>query len=560
MWAEKLVSQIFPAPKTGAGEFVDFPEIRTSASLPAGQYYDWHDGEKFQGGMGPVPILTVDYWTLRARSAELFTRNLYARGLIRRLATAIIGTGLTVEATPDPALVGLSEDQAGTWTEQAELLFELWGSLPDLCDVQELRTFAQQQRAIFVEAMVAGDVLVVITQDPETQLPKLRRISGENVQTPLGYAVPAGFALEHGVEMDSNGRHIAYHVRKMNRSKLTYDFERIPAYDNQGRPNALLVYGSTDHRLDQVRGEPLLAIALQSLKEIDRYRDSVQRKALITSLLALVVTKKEAPIGTRPAAQMGGGIVRRVASNKPQEDGAPREMNIARGVPGVIFDELNMGEDIKAMSAQGTDERFSDFESAIISAVAWHLEIPPEIAGQKFTNSYSASKGANAEFEVVIDARREDMGAQLIKPVYREVLTSLVLKNNLSAPGFLSSLENSQDWFRRASWFSCEMSGTVKPSIDPGQMVRAFDAAVMAGFITRERAARKFSGQKFSQVIKRNAIANALLAEANEPLNPAPALPPPEKAEPKQEENEALGMVSGENPEQVTGLSALMKH
>ena len=522
-FAESIVGTLFPAKTPEPVEFA-FPDIRTSANLPAGQFYEWHDGEKFPGGMGPVPILTVDYWTLRARSAELFSRNLYARGLIRRLATAVTGTGLTVEATPDPDIVGMTEEQVSVWTEQAEMLFELWGSLGELCDVQGRLNFAQQQRAVFVEAMVCGDVLCVVTQDQVTRLPKLRRVSGEMVQTPMGYVAPDGFTIEHGVEIDSSGRHVAYHIRKIDRRKLTYEFERIPAFDSRGRPNAFLVYGSNDHRLDQVRGEPLLTIALQSLKEIDRYRDSVQRKALVTSLLSLVVTKSEPSIGTRPGVQMGGGIQRKV-SNQPQEEAGPRQMNVARGVPGIILDELNAGEDIRAMSAQGTDERFSEFESAIVSAVAWHLEIPPEIAGQKFTSSYSASKGANAEFDVVVDVRRNELGAQFVKVMYREVLTSLVLTNVLSAPGFLSSMTGGQ-WFRTASWFSCEMSGTVKPSIDPLQTVKALDSAVMAGLITRERAARKFSGQKLTQVIKRNKAANAALAEANEPIvrleNPAP--------------------------------------
>jgi hypothetical protein len=58
-------------------------------------------GEKFFGGFGATSIYQVDYWTLRKRSEQLFNENLYAKGLIRRLVTNEINTGLTPESLPD---------------------------------------------------------------------------------------------------------------------------------------------------------------------------------------------------------------------------------------------------------------------------------------------------------------------------------------------------------------------------------------------------------------------------------------------------------------------------
>jgi hypothetical protein len=53
-------------------------------------------GDKFAGGFGATKVFTPDYWTLRQRSEQLFHENLYARGLIRRLVTNEINTGLTL--------------------------------------------------------------------------------------------------------------------------------------------------------------------------------------------------------------------------------------------------------------------------------------------------------------------------------------------------------------------------------------------------------------------------------------------------------------------------------
>jgi capsid protein len=83
------------------------------------------------------------------------------------------------------------------------------------------------------------------------------------------------------------GRHVAYWVSQKG---------HVEALARVGRevwaPPSWLVYG-TDKRFDHVRGKPILSLVLQSLKEIDRYRDSTQRKALVLSMLAMFVAKGE---------------------------------------------------------------------------------------------------------------------------------------------------------------------------------------------------------------------------------------------------------------------------
>jgi len=134
------------------------------AAVPVVRYPTW-DGEKFAGGYGPVDVLVPDYWTLRARSAELYKKNLYARGLIRRLITNELNTGLHLEATPNERLLGKAEDSLVDWSETVEDRFATWGKDQFACDYAEARTFGQLQIAARREALVAGDVLVVLQQD-----------------------------------------------------------------------------------------------------------------------------------------------------------------------------------------------------------------------------------------------------------------------------------------------------------------------------------------------------------------------------------------------------------
>lgn len=173
------------------------------------------DGGKFFGGFGTTQVQEIDYWTLRARSAQLFNENLYARGIIRRLVTNEINTGLAPEACPDEAIIGVPEESLNDWTETVETRFGLWGKSPHLCDWKKKATFGAIQRAVRMEALISGDVLVVVRQAPQTKLPMVQLISGSKVRTPLGESnLRKGHKIRHGVEIDSLGRVVAHWVNQ----------------------------------------------------------------------------------------------------------------------------------------------------------------------------------------------------------------------------------------------------------------------------------------------------------------------------------------------------------
>jgi hypothetical protein len=114
------------------------PRLRTVSVADLEPYrYAYQGGTKFPGGYGPTNFLIPDYWTLRARSAEVFETNLYARGIIRCLLTNELHTGLHLEATPEERVLGFPEDGLAEWSEKTENRFAIWGKDPYLCDQNE---------------------------------------------------------------------------------------------------------------------------------------------------------------------------------------------------------------------------------------------------------------------------------------------------------------------------------------------------------------------------------------------------------------------------------------
>jgi lambda family phage portal protein len=475
--------------------------------------YSISDGTKFPGGFGPTEVLQVDYWTLRQRSRVLFEKNLYARGLIRRLVSNEIGVGLALSARPVEDVLGVAEGTYNDWTDLVESRYGIWGQNPLVCDWRKRFTFGAIQRQARLEALVSGDVLVVLRQSPVTRLPMVQLVSGERVQTPLtsSASLRKGHEIRHGVEFDPRGRVVAHWIRQ---EKKPYDSERIPARGaKSGRILSWLVYGC-DRRLDDVRGQPLLSIVLQSLQEIDRYRDSVQRKAVINSILALFVKKTEEKPSYLPFT---GSATRRDEKTVTDVNGSQRKFRIAEQIPGLVIEELQVGEEPILKGGEGTDTNFGVFEEAVIQAVAWANEVPPEILRLAFSHNYSASAAAINEFRIYLSKIWVEFGEAFCSPIYHDWLISEVLAQRIDAPGLLAALRDPGKFDVLGAWLSDHWFGSIKLTTDPLKQTRAAELLIKLGLSTRTEQTRMLTGGKFRHNVKRLEEENRLMAQAARP-------------------------------------------
>jgi capsid protein len=265
-----------------------------------------------------------------------------------------------------------------------------------------------------------------------------------------------------------------------------------------------------------VRGKPLLSLVLQSLKEIDRYRDAIQRKALILGMLAMFIAKGEGKPGSRPIT---GGAVRRETATTLDSNGAERTFKTAEHVPGLVIEELQQGEEPKAFQSNGTTETFGDFEEAILAGIAFGLEIPPEILRLSFSSNYSASQAAINEFKTYLNRTRTTFGENFCEPIYQEWLVAEVIADRVAAPGLLEAWNDPQQWDRLGAWLSSDWSGNIKPAVDLSKLVAGYEKLIAIGAITRDRAARELTGTKYSKNVKKLRKENLALLEANLPIS-----------------------------------------
>lgn len=493
---------------------ITYADLQASDASDLLGYYNLtnFDGDKFPGGFGPTALQYIDYWSLRARSAQLFNSNLYARGIVRRLVTNIINTGLRLESTPNARILGLKQDDLDEYSELVEDRFRLWGDNAWLCDNEGQKNIGQIQQAIKLEAIVCGDCLVVLRRDQNTGLPKVQIVSGNLVRTPLGNPkIAKGHRVEEGVELDAQNRQVAYWI-------VGDDGEskRVPAYGpRSGRRISWLIYGS-DKRHSEVRGQPLIAIILQSLKEIDRYRDSVQRKAVINSMLAIFIKKTEDKVSSRP---LTGGAQRKDSAVVSGPDNKPRRYKMLEQQPGMAIETLQHGEEPVGFNSAGIDLSFGPFEESIVQSMAWSLEIPPEILKLSFSSNYSASQAAINEFKLFLHKERHNFTADFCKPVYIDWKISECLTGRIDNLAFLEAWRSRTEYDQFAAWVECEFAGQVKLSSDILKQAKGYKELVSNGWITHGRATAELTGMSFQRNMRTLRRENQQLVDAMEPLN-----------------------------------------
>jgi lambda family phage portal protein len=464
------------------------------------------DGSKYPGNFGLTKILeNIDYWTLRKRSVQLFTENPYAKGIIRRILRNEIHTGLTASANPIGAILWPDMDelkQAEMAVKYGDLLsmqFELYANNYELFDFKKQLTFGEWQEMVRREALLCGDGVIISRVNKYTGLPTWDWVNGNNIRTPSNVKVAAGHRVVNGVELDEYGRHVAYYIQKIVDAKT--EFERVPVKgEKSGRQISWMIYGS-EKRADEVRGEPLLACVLGMLKDIDRYKDAEVRAAVINALIAFTVQKDEnTVVGTRPTAGLQRpSVVPGGAAVVPERNG---HQPIQLMQPGTVFDDLAPGEKVVSYQTNRPNVNYAVFEGAILDAICWSLEIPPEIVKLRFTSSYSASRQANNEFEVYLKYRNFKNAKDFCQIIYEEFIIQSVLNNQLNLPGFITACFDSTKWRIKAAWLSCTWSGLSRPSVERTKDVKAANDALDNGLTTFDDECRRLSGKSFRQTIQ----------------------------------------------------------
>lgn len=472
--------------------------------------------------VGPKDDVDPSLETLRARSRDLFMNSPIGSAALTTTRTNVVGPGLKLKSRLDHESLGMTPEQADEWRGKVEKEFNLWAESKH-SDALLINDFYEQQGIALLGMLMNGDAFAVFKQDDRRPwMPyglRVHLIEADRVCTPLGQGVignqvegkaPNGNDIISGVEIDGDGRLVAYHVSNTyatqmgNEATKLRKWVRIEAYGKRtGRPNILHLMKAD--RAEQRRGVPILAPVIEALKQITRYTEAELMAAVISGMFTVFI-KSAGPSSDNPLGSM-------VA---PEQQVAPSEPNNYEMGVGAV-NVLAQGEEVQIANPARPNEKFEPFVNALSRYIGASLEIPVELLLKSFNSSYSASRAALLEAWKMFRMRRTWLAKEFCQPIYEEWLAEAVAIGRIHAPGFFV------DPAIRKAWCAAEWNGPAPGQLDPVKEANASKLRVEQGLSTREREAIETNGSDYWSNVQQLKIENEALKEAG--IQPQPASP-----------------------------------
>lgn len=459
--------------------------------------------------------------TLRQRGRMLYMASPVATSAIKTNRTSVIGIGLQFRSRIDRAILGLSPEAAKEWQRKTEAEFALWADHKKTCDAIGINNFAGLQQLALQAWLMSGDVFPLIKRYKATPTSpytlRIHLIEADRVSTPSDTTgimsssstdgkTKDGNRIYDGVEVDSEGMIVAYHIRNTYPNQITSDktvWTRIPAYGElTGQPNILHIMDS--ERPDQYRGVSYLAPVIEELLQLRRYTESELMGALIQSFFTAWIKTNTDPTEI-PINETGSGNVVGIAGEEP-EDISYSENEYEMG-PGSVL-HLEEDEDVVFGNPNIPTSGFKNFIDTVCELVGAALEIPKDILLKNFNSSYSASRGAMLHAWEAFKMRRQWFVNDFCQPVYEIWLAEAIALGRIKAPGFFS------DPLIRAAWSGARWIGPAQGQLDPIKEAKAAIMNVDRGFKTHEQVTVEMDGGDWEDNVEQLARENELLKTA----------------------------------------------
>lgn len=465
--------------------------------------------------------LATDLPDLRPRSRDLARNVPIATGAISTVVTSVIGDGLVLQSQIDREALGMTDEQADVWQRQAEREFAIWAKNPDFTG----RLNWDEMQSLTLRAVLeSGDAFVVRRRrkdQRDTYGVKLQVIEADRVSNEGNKQNTAG--LVDGIEMDTDGKPVAYHISSRHPDDVTMGYKREWRRYEVGSTvtgSPLILHLYDQKRPEQARGIPYLAPVVELIKQLGDYGEAEVRAAVISAMFTVFIKHDNLPTDG-DAAFIG-------SNDSTSNVDADTEIQLGNGA---IID-LQGGEEPIFADPKRPNTAFDAFTTSIARQIGVALELPYELLLKSFTASYSASRAALEMAWQMFRTRRSWMAWKFCQPVYEWVITEAVASGRLAAPGYFD------DPVIREAWLGSNWIGPSRISLDPQKEASAYETHLRMRTIDRQQIMLETTGgsfpQRFSQVVKEEKAYRAVDMEplvsqgggnSNQPEGSAPREP-----------------------------------
>lgn len=354
----------------------DLRRMSTRSGLESGRFRP-EDPDFNPQDVGPNALLDASNLDMiRARSRHLIDNNPLIDGAVDAQIGKVIGKGIVVRA-------------ATPWPEINQQINAALDMAAEAVDPSRQHTLAESQRLFYREVLGAGDCGVhLITGEAfggYPAMPAIELIAADRIDNQLNGKTDAGNRVRQGVEFDSSGRVVAYHVMTEQRNDAgTWQLgvveiggsgvKRIPAED--------MHLGLRERRVNQIRGLPFTTSIILAARQEDGLVKDATMAARIQTVMPLYVTKSS-------GAKMG-------VPNPGKEDKGlytDHAGNPITSLYGPMIGYLSGDSEIKSVQSSQPGPQYETLEVVMHRRMSRGLDLTyAELSGDYSRTSFSSSR------------------------------------------------------------------------------------------------------------------------------------------------------------------------
>lgn len=464
---------------------------------------DTFDGEKTPGELGAIYDTMPDYLRLRLRAYDMNLKTDIIKIITGKFFKWVVGNGLKLQAEPDEEVLKLSGYKVDLkdFKKSTEALFNIYAN-SKYSDYHKRDWFHEKAAESFKTAFLGGDCLNVVRVDKFG--PNIQIIDGQQISSPLDEkGKEEGNTICHGIELNKKGEHVAFWVSNGGAS-LELTHTRILATNKNGNLMAWMVYGNKE-RIDHHRGIPVISSILEKVAKLDRFVEASVSRAEQTANVVYAFKHNSESTGENIFTQGLTGKQGEVENEESAYEKNGRSAAMLRqSVPGTV---LNLTPDSELQSLSNAGETsFNEFFRAVFVALCASVDIPEEVALQKYEQNYSSSRAAINGWEHIVDIHRQRFAKKSYEPFYRVWLEHQILTEKIKAPWFINA-QNKGDFMAIEAAFNARFTGKKMPHIDPLKEAKAIRALLgddATALISYEQATEAMGAGDWNQNFKKH--------------------------------------------------------
>lgn len=387
---------------------------------------------------------------LRARARWLSANNPICKSIDRSIIKNVIGSGISLQSK-------ISKDTVKNAEELNKQIETLWKEFTNKqnFDATGRASFRKFQKMLLKAKLVDGESLINCVWTTDKKFP-LKFQLAEVDQFDTSKSKDGNNTIFSGVEVDKNGKPIAYHIKTAINSFASKRFD-----------SKYIIHFYDAERATQYRGITDYAQTINNIKDFAAYNDSeIVKNRILASFATFIKTPN---VGGNMFGDKKTG--EKLGSSDPIKE-------ITAG----MIKYLRPGEEVATTQSNQLGNSYKDFITNTIRIIAAGRDISYELAIRDYSQvNYSSARASLIQDNKRFDDEQNLLVEDALNPMFEMFMDSLVLAGTLKLPN--------DYWTNKEKYINAVWIMPTREWVDPLKDINAIEKEIKLGLNSRTRAA-----------------------------------------------------------------------